>query len=315
MKNILLNLRRKKSHLLGFDISPNYIRLIELSYSNSECQIEACKQVILDESAKSEEMAVFALSGMLKQMVLGTRTVAVSLPNSHVVSKEIDLPVGLSPKEVDEFLLFNLEGYFGCSAAQVGFDYQAVKDGDVDGVTSKVRLVAVKNEYIEKWSNLFCKSGLMLEIIDIDSYALERAIRYHMKNIEGLIVIINIEFDHVLIVVLDEVNMVYCHEDFFAEDNFRTVEQILEQLNLKMLLMLSTITKIPDQLVLAGGKAMLPGLVSAIKNKFNIETTIADPFNGMSFSQNIDLEEAYKISPVMLISFGLALRAKEYGGF
>lgn len=64
-----------------------------------------------------------------------------------------------------------------------------------------------------------------------------------------------------------------------------------------------------DQIILAGGCATIPGIDSAIQNRVNIPTVIAEPLSNMKSSWRAKRNMPDEAEPAMLIACGLALRA------
>ncbi|CAL7961935.1 hypothetical protein GAMM_20001 [Gammaproteobacteria bacterium] len=159
----------------------------------------------------------------------------------------------------------------------------------------------------KKCIKLLRAANLCPKIVDIDSYALERAIRRQLKDIAGLIAIINIDVGAILIVIIDAEKIVYAHEDFMRMEEMRSVAQIIMQLKLKLQLVFAALHQPLEKIVLAGEKAVLPELRATVNDKFNVQTIIADPFFGM----NLPFAVSQNITSAMLISCGLALRVAD----
>jgi type IV pilus assembly protein PilM len=66
-----------------------------------------------------------------------------------------------------------------------------------------------------------------------------------------------------------------------------------------------------DQVVLAGGCAMLPGLDELIAKRAGVNTIVGNPFASMSVSDRIRPRQLATDAPLLLIACGLALRSFE----
>lgn len=315
MKKILLSLRHRPAHLLGIDIRQNFIRLVELSYCYGKYQIESYANIILDKPIVSDEMVILAVKKVMKEALPKTKLVAIALALAGVIFKEISVASDLSLKEIDDFLFFNLSEYVEGDKDKIGFGYQIIERGADSDSTTKLQLVIVEKERIEKLNRLFKEGGLTPKIIDVDIYALERAIRYQEKNIQGLIAAVNLDYGHILTVVLDAKKIVYVHENFVGEKNLESMAQTLKQIEAELQLIYSSISEPLKQLILGGEKALMTGLVEAVGSTFNISTIVANPFLGMKLSSSIAQESIDKISPMMLVSCGLALRVGPNDGY
>lgn len=63
-----------------------------------------------------------------------------------------------------------------------------------------------------------------------------------------------------------------------------------------------------DHIVLAGGSAILPGMLDMIEEHTNVSTTLAQPFLGMTVSPNINQKQLAQDASAYLLACGLAMR-------
>jgi type IV pilus assembly protein PilM len=66
-------------------------------------------------------------------------------------------------------------------------------------------------------------------------------------------------------------------------------------------------TKI-DQIFLAGGSAMLPGLLDIIAGRTRISSAVISPFEGMQLAPGVREQQLRADAPAYLVACGLALR-------
>jgi len=66
-----------------------------------------------------------------------------------------------------------------------------------------------------------------------------------------------------------------------------------------------------DQVVLAGGCALLPGLDELVAKRAGVNTIVANPFASMAASDKIRPRQLVADAPLLLIACGLALRGFE----
>ncbi|MBU0744668.1 MAG: pilus assembly protein PilM [Gammaproteobacteria bacterium] len=314
IKNILLGREDKAANLLGIDIGRNFIRLVELSRQKDRYRVESCVSKVFDKPLVSDEMIIAGIQRLLKHALPKTKAAAIAFPHDRVIFKEIDIAADLSSDKINDFLRFNLGGDKGEAQDDLGFDYQIIDRGDDPDISAKLQLVAVQKEQIKKWDELLKVAGLVPEIIDVDVYALERAVRYQIKQVQGLVAVINIDYGRMLIVVLSKDKIVYVYEDFIDEIDLNSVARIMDQINSKLQLIYSSILGSLERLILGGELAFLPGLIDELGAKLNIQAEAANPFLGMDLSSCVSFESLCQISPLMLVSCGLALRVDGYGG-
>lgn len=313
IKKILQIIKPKTKSLLGIDINADSIRLVELSRLGSNHQIETCINMPLTASMP-DDLVVTALKETLAQTQIKTKNTAIALSHSAIIFKEIEIVPGLSNKEIENFLHFNIEKYAGEPANNISFDYQLIETGAKTDEHITLRLITVRRERVEKCIKLLQEANLYPKIIDIDSYALERAVRQQFKTVTGLLAVINIDAGAILIVVIDCEKMVYAHEDFTSQAEMHSVTQIVTQLKLKLPPVFAALHQPLEKIVLAGEKATLLGLKETINAQFNVPTVIIDPFFGMQLSHSTSQELVQKIAPTMAISCGLAMRVMDANG-
>jgi type IV pilus assembly protein PilM len=63
-----------------------------------------------------------------------------------------------------------------------------------------------------------------------------------------------------------------------------------------------------DQILLAGGCAVIPGLVDVVGTRSQAATSILNPFKGMDMSSSIREKQARLDAPSLLVATGLAMR-------
>lgn len=311
IKKLLQIIKPKTKSLLGIDITTNSIRLVELSLLGpNNYQVEACINVALDTPA-SNDLIAKELKKIFSHTRFKTKNVAVALSHSAIIFKEIKIASELTNKEIEDFLLLNIEKYIGEPINNLSFDYQIIKPTIKTDEHTVLKLITVRRERVEKYIELLKAINLYPKIVDIDSYALERVIRKQFKNIAGLIAIINIDGRAILIVVINGEKVEYAHEDFINTDQLESPVQIIMQLKSKMQLVFATLHQPLEKIILAGEKAVLPELREIISTLFNVQTITIDPFLGMQLSPTISQESLQTIAPTMLISCGLALRVAD----
>jgi type IV pilus assembly protein PilM len=63
-----------------------------------------------------------------------------------------------------------------------------------------------------------------------------------------------------------------------------------------------------DQIFLAGGCSVIPGLVEIVADRTKISTSVVSPFKGMQLASNIREKQLRQEAPAYLVACGLALR-------
>jgi type IV pilus assembly protein PilM len=63
-----------------------------------------------------------------------------------------------------------------------------------------------------------------------------------------------------------------------------------------------------DQILLAGGSAVIPGLVEAVAERTQVITEVVSPFQGMEIADTIREKQLRADAPALLVACGLAMR-------
>ena len=300
LKKILHGFRLKPQRLLGIDLNSHAVRLVELSFSQGNYQVETWANITLPPGEINGAM----LSAILQKNRTTTKITAIALPHSAIIFKEIKVISGLSTKELNAFLQFNMGKYIGTTADNVSFDYRVVQQGVIKEKHILLQLAAARRDKIAQYLQLLKAANLSPKIIDVNSYALERIVRHQLRNIVGLIAIINIEIDSILIIVINHEKIIHAHEDSIIT-TMQTTAQITEQLILKLQLVFTAVTQPLNKIILAGAKAEELGIT--VNKQLKIPTTVLNPYLNMRRSNNaVETSTA-----AMAISCGLALRVTD----
>ena len=296
----------KESSLLGIDIRQNFIRVVELAFIGKQLRyrLASCVNIALEESFCDESL-VTTLKQALRQKEVKTKYAAVALPHDVIAFKELQVVVGLSSKEMQEFLRFNFQEHIGEVGEAINFDYQ-VTEKHSDSNMLKIEAIAVKNKHITRWLKLLRAADLSPKIIDIDAYALERALRWQLPDMREHTIAINIEHGQVLVIVLGKERLLYMHSATYGHKPSST-EQMLDLIDEIMLQTQAALRQHLHHLVL-GGEMVTAVLATAASNRFNIRVDVARPLLNMEVSDYLSREEIEHLAPLMMIGVGLALR-------
>jgi len=281
--------------LLGIDVSQNAVRLIALSKKFNKYQIDAAAIAPLKKPGDDSETIIAALRQGLRSTGLKTSAVVLDLAYSAVIHKTIVIPKVLSAAAITEFLNLNLEKQLGLAPAQVSFDY-SIEYHD----NTTINLIAVRKERIEKCRTILAAVNLKPKIIDIDAFALARAVKAIYRPTQP-IAAMHIDYGSVLTCALDADNILYAHKNFIADETLK------EQLTLQTAhnLQLCTTSCQPTQLILSG-EHLLNCNLSALS--LNLPATPIALFADVLFAPSVDPQFINDNAAALTLAFGLALR-------
>ena len=236
-------LRLPSPPLLGLDISPDAVKLVELSQSRGKLRVEHADSEALppgavnDRDIQDAEAVSHALRTILERSRIRTKAVATALPANTAIVKVISLPGDLDEVGIEEQIRFEGSQYIPYSIDAVNFDFAVLGPDETRKGYNHVLLVACKKEAVEDRAAAIEEAGLKPKIIDVKPFALW-LLHEHLasmapqeRNIPGRAVIL-VEIGSVTtnINVFQEGHPVYSREHNFGLG--RLIEEIQRRYSL-----------------------------------------------------------------------------------
>ncbi|MBC2654715.1 type IV pilus assembly protein PilM [Pseudomonas sp. MSSRFD41] len=343
---------RKPGSLVGIDIQSTAVTLLALSRQGPGYRVEAYARETLPPGVLQERLIVDpeALAQTLSRVRLksgtGLRNVAVALPGEAVISKLIEMPVGLSEQELEDQVALEAEQYIPYPLEDVAIDFEV--QGPVPGSPQRnqVLLVACHNEHVESLVSALVLADLSAEVVETQPLALERclALLGSSQSLapQATLALFDIGLDRSTFNVMQGQRVIHGHEQPFGSrrllDDLQghglTLEEVLlaqrqerlpqdcigevlhafeEELVQQAARSLqefagSSQRRQVDLLLLAGSASRLHGLAQCVEQSLAVVTCIANPFRDMSSGAGVDARGLADQAPSLLLACGLALR-------
>ncbi|MDA8328334.1 MAG: pilus assembly protein PilM [Betaproteobacteria bacterium] len=274
--------------------------------------------------------------------------VAMALPPASVISKKIVLPDNLPETEIEFQVQAEASEVVPFAMDEVNLDYQVLGPSAALDEHVDVLLVASRKEKIEDRVAVAEAAGLKVLVIDTEANASQTAYEgmLHLVpnggrgKVVALIVIgaamrVIVFVDNVQVYVRDlsfggnnltqEIQRHYALTFDVAEklkrkadlpENYAVevlqpfLETLIIQIDRALQTFLTSTSYVKvDDILLAGGTSVLPGLVEAVSAKTGVSTQRANPFDGMAISGKIALKKLEMDAPALLVACGLAMRS------
>jgi type IV pilus assembly protein PilM len=304
--------------------------------------------VVVDGSIeKSDELSV-VLRRLVKQSGAKTKNVAVALPASAVITKKITIPSGLRDLDMEYQVESEARQYIPFPIEDVSLDFfelgpSAAIPGSVD-----VLIAAARRERVEALQDLLEVAGLKPVVVGVNSYAacmaLGRVIDLQAKTTPGtLSVLFKLGATSTTMQVLRGQDLVYEREqssggdhltqkiasyyglslseaearkckgslahDYEARILIPYIDGLVQELGRSLQFFFnSTQYNRVNQVFLAGGGALLPGLALSVASQIQVPCTVVNPFEGMAVGSKLDRTRVQQEAPAYLGACGLALR-------
>jgi type IV pilus assembly protein PilM len=303
---------------------------------------------VVDGNIENLEQVSEAVRRVWKKSGTRVRLVALGMPPASVITKKIILPAGLSEDQLEVQVESEASQYIPFALDEVSLDFDVIGPAANSPDDIEVMLAASRKEKVEDRVALAEAAGLTAVVMDIESYAaraaLDRVISQAPQAGAGQIVAlfqVGAQVTHIS-VMLDG-DTIYEREQPFGgnqltqdivrayglsfeeaearkragdlPENYQAelLAPFLESAALEVTRAIQFFyTSTPytriDQLFLAGGCALLPGLLDIIASRTRISSAVVSPFKGMQLAGGVRESQLRAEAPAYLVACGLAMR-------
>ncbi len=306
------------------------------------------KGAITDGNVENLEAVSEAVKRAVKKSGTKIKNVAMALPTAAVITKKILLPAGLSEEVLEIQVESEANQYIPFALDEVALDFNVIGPAPNSPDDVEVLLAASRKEKVEDRVAVAQSAGLKPVVMDIEGYATrataERIINLMPNEGEGqIIALFSIGAFTTTISVTLNGQTIYEREQAFGgnqltqdisrafglspeeaeakkrsgdlpEDYERDLllpfadSIALEVTRALQFFFTSTPYSRVDQILLAGGCAVIPGLVDVVGTRTQAATSVLNPFKGMDVNASLRDKQMRLDAPSLLIATGLALR-------
>lgn len=303
---------------------------------------------IVDGVIETPDEVAFALKRLVKSSGARTKNAAVALPFSAVITKKLSIPGGLPDREMEDQVEVEAKQYIPFPLEDVSLDFVEIgPSSDLSG-NVEVMIAAARRERVEGIGDMLEMAGLMPVVVDVSSYALHRAlgrvIDVQAKAAPGtLSVLFKLGGMVTTMQVLRGRDLVYEREqpvggalltqkiasyyglsvteaeskkcqgslahDYEASVLVPYIDGVVQELGRALQFFFnSTQYNKVNQVFLAGGSALLPGLALAVASHMQVPCSVVNPFEGMALGSSARRSRVLQEAPSYLRACGLAMR-------
>ena len=191
---------RKKSNMLGIDISSSAVKLIELSQSGRKTSLESYSVVplpegsIQDRDVLNPEPVGEAIRRVVKNSGTKSRHCALGIPSSVAISKIISLPASLSGSDLESNITLEAEQHIPYPMDEVNFDFEVLGESKHSSESMDVLLAATRSENVESRVAAAEIAGLKVDVVDLESHALELLFSTLVQDVDENAVVAVVDF-------------------------------------------------------------------------------------------------------------------------
>ena len=309
------------------------------------------RDVVADGNIANMDLVADALKRAHKRLGSRNRNVALALPASMVITKKIIVPAGQKEEDLELLVEAEANQYIPFALDEVNLDFQTLGPSPNNPEESEVLIAASRKEKVEDRVAVTEAAGLNPRVMDVESYAMQQAFELVAPALPASgrdqnIALVDVGAHVTHFYVLRNGQFLFSRDQAFGgnqlthdiqrafnltpdeaesakksqglPENYDTdvLQPFMETLALEVTRALqffftSTSHNQVDQIVLAGGCALLPGIDELVAKRAGVTTTIANPFANMATSDRIRPRQLAQDAPLLMIACGLALRSFE----
>ncbi len=345
---------KKRPPVLGVDISASSVKVLELSQAGEHFRVERYavepmpQNAMVEHSITEVDQVAQAIARAVKRSGTRLKHAALAVPGSHVISKIVSMPAGLSDRDMQTQIEMEADRHIPYPLDEVNMDFQVLGAASEGAEQVNVLLAACRKEIVDDYAAVADGAGLTPTVIDIETYAMENAYGLIARNMAGAgmektVAVMDIGATTTTINVMHNSRSVYTRDHTFGgrqlteeiqrryglsyeeaglakkqgglPDNYQTdvLRPFMEALCQEAMRALqffysSSPFNSVDQVLLAGGCAQIAGIDELLAARVGVAAAVANPFSSMSLATRIKPQMLAADAPSLMISCGLALR-------
>jgi len=234
---------RKHRQVLGVDITPSSIKLIELSLSGGQYTVDAYAAEPTPQNSMNEKAIVDAdavgeaIGRAVRRAGVRTKDVAVAISGDAAITKVIQMPRNLNDSDLEGQVEMQADQYIPFPMNEVSYDFEVLGASEKDSESMDVLLVASRSENVDQRRAAVSAAGLNTRIVDVEAFALENACRlmtHQMPDggIDRSVAVVDFGASTTTFSVLRNLKVVYTRD--FAFGGQQLTEEIMRTYGLSL---------------------------------------------------------------------------------
>jgi len=342
---------KKDAGLVGVDIGSSFVKLVALTDHSGQFTLDGYAVVpvppaaVIDGNVQDVAQVSEAVERAAKVAGTNLKKVVVAVPSSAVISKSLTINDSFTEIELEEQVKLEADQFIPYPLDEVAIDFEVKGVSEHNADFNDILVVACRRSDVEMREDAINGAGLKCDVVDVDTYAVERAFAQLENNTDSdeLVGIVDVGAATLTLNVFRNGQIVYNREQAFGGNELTNsihqhygiplgeVEQKLRQgeLNteIQQLFVLPFRGNVAQQvsralqffyssgvhselsrLYVMGGTAAIDGIAEQIEQEIGVATLTANPFQQMKVSSKISGEKLAADASSLVKACGLAMR-------
>lgn len=228
---------------------------------------------------------------------------ALALPNSQVINKKIKIPAFLNEEEQRAEINANLKLYLPGMTERLYFDFIPLEKYAQE---RELQLIAARAEQVEIYVDLMLTAGLKINVVDVDTYAIVRAVQWIAEHLTAeTIVILDRDVSTAQLILLKQGNVISVYPIMCDSDEDIFFQQIKIGMHFFSAIPASSIFK---RMVLTGNLSYSEKFRKRLESELKLSIETINAFKRVVLDSSISLEELNGNISGLMTAFGVALR-------
>ena len=340
--------------IVGIDIGSSAVKLLHLEKRGHQHYVEhyaiepLLPGVVVEKTIKNHDAVVNALKKLLITADIQDSLACISVPNSEAITRVIQLSADLTTKDIAAEIDLEADRYIPYSLDEVNLDFTVIGKSTTSEDLVDVLLAVSKSENIDGRVQLLSQAKINTGIVDIDSFAMERAFTLIAKQLpeqghDMVVAVIDIGATITTLNIFHNQRSIYTRDQSFGGQHLMNEIQNRYGLSYEEAVLARKYNTLPDDyitevlqpfketvakqvsracqfffssgehneinyLFLTGGTSNISGLDELIFAETGVKTAIANPFSNMVIAKKVSENVLMEDAPTLMNCCGLALR-------
>lgn len=337
-------------NVIGLDINSEKIKLLKINKKRNSYEVEYFaiadlpKGTIAKDKIKDSSAIADAIRKMFDSLAISAKDVALAIPRSMAIIKQTGIDARLNSDEVESRAWIEAQRQFPELVGDIFLDFTVTGVMPDDPNQKELLLVACRKEHVKPYLELASEAGINAKILDIDSYALERALQLVLSesNKSKVLALLNLNVNLSTLIVVQNGRLIYAHDQSFdgrrlesgtkkylAEKGFQSVsdpqvlladegycnilkENLISHIRHTVHFFYSSRPNIAiEKILFSGDCALIQGVAPFIQREIGIESAVVDLASQLELASNVDADLFIRNAPALMLCCGLALSGDE----